>query len=436
MARIKAEQNLNTLVNHKQFMRALKTQSKLASKNYIHPMLHKAGLLEVSQKFQKISITTTTDLSVGTTIELPCHSNRDASAVVDLSTESVHAVAGHAELLGTAVELVFAEKTSCGGIPFGKEGASPEDWPRDWTREGMTKESRSDAFVAENSDFFAAVRFAFPCVYPDEGRGVLGHLHARRMAGDYWQMESTDGHRAAVCKLKGVLTRDLVLHPAAVRAYLEINKMVGEDERVRLRTFNNDVDACKAGSLELRIPIKDDGAAYVVVRNSIYSWTTDSRIDEFPPLEVVIPAKTNCFTFAFSPKILESAAQTCIDLSKIKRSSNGGSFDPDHAVVFFRNEEDHKFYLQHKPSGRKLNLGHASEWIATDVESEVQPPTCEVQPPTCEVLFNPFYILDAAHALARASIATAWLDPDPKSCCPLMLEDGLGGMTLVMPIRI
>lgn len=430
MARIKAEQNLNTMVNHKHFMRALKTQSKLAFKNGVYPMLHKAGLLEVSQKFQKISITTT-DLSVGTTIELPCHSNRDASAVVDLSTESVHAVAGHAELLGKDTGLMFAdlillfgEKTTCGGIPFGEEGASPEDWPLDWTREGMTRESRSDAFVAENSDFFAAVRFAFPCVYPDERRVVLEHLHARRMAGDYWQMESTDGHRAAVCKLKGVLTRDLILHPAAVRAYLEINKMVGEDERVRLRTFNNDVDACNAGSFELRVPIKDDGAAYVVVRNSVYSWTTDSRIDGFPPLEKVTPAKTNCFTFAFSPKILESAAQTCIDLSKIKRSCNGGPFDHDHAVVIFCNEEDHEFYLQHKPSGRKLSIGHDSKWIA------------KVEPPTCEVLFNPFYILDAARALARASMATAWLDPDPKSCCPLMLEDGLGGMTLVMPIRI
>jgi hypothetical protein len=44
-------------------------------------------------------------------------------------------------------------------------------------------------------------------------------------------------------------------------------------------------------------------------------------------------------------------------------------------------------------------------------------------------------MFEAASALSRSKMATAWFNPDPKLCEPLMLEDGVGGMTLIMPIR-
>lgn len=430
MARIRAEQQLNTLVNHKQFMRTLKMVGKLAPSRGTYPMICKAGLVEVSNRFQTISITTT-DLTVGTTIDLPCFCHRDESAVVDLSPESIRAMSGHADLLGTSVKLELdGGKVSCGGIPFGKEGVSPEDWPPAWTREGMSKESMSDVFLVDHSDFFEAACAVFPSARVNEdSRSAIEHLHVRRTDFDWWQMESTDGHRAATCKKSGVLTRDLILRPGMIKAYFELSGLApkNEPQKIRMMTFNADVDALSAGSLSLQMHLDDDGVAYVVTRNPFFTWTIAGTISSFPPLEKVIPKKENCYTFTFCPKDLSEAARAIIDLARIKRPKNGDSFDPTHAAVLIRDEEDHKIYLRHEPSGRQFVISHDSGWIARKGDEEV--------PPSCKTQFNSFYMFDAAAMLSRSKMATAWFNSDPKLGDPLMLEDGVGGMTLIMPIR-
>jgi hypothetical protein len=434
MARVRAEQGKLTLVDAWQFLQCLKVLAKIATPSKM-PVLNRTALLEVSQKLQKV-IMTTTALEEGAQLELPCVCYRDERAVVNLDSKMVTALERHAELVGdpesgTGV-LTFEstntpEKARFGGIAFGVEDVDIDAWPDAWTFAGMGKESRSDALVVTHAELLEAIRFALPSRCPDEARIALQNLHLRRVGQNGsagWRMEATDGHRAAIILRRGTMARDLLMHHRVTRAYQHLAPLVDEvTERISVQTFNSDVEARKAGSLLVYARMKLGGAMQLISRASGFGWKHDGTISDFPPIDNVMPSKKDCLEFTGEVEMLKRAAQAVVDLSRVVKRKKDDAFPAEHSAFIMEDASDRTVYLYHEPSRKRWPL--AASYSCLGKWDQEKP---------CRVAFNPHYLLGVADAFKQSKRFTAWVDP--KVLEPLLLEDELDGRALIMPMRM
>jgi hypothetical protein len=428
MARVRLGED-TVLVEARQFIEAMKKMAQIAPTKKGTPY-HKAGLVEVSRRHNKLSLIVS-DLLWGACVEMPCVCRADQRAVIDLDRTHVSGFGRGATRIGDSLELRFTgELVSMGGVPIERQPyQDPAEWSDAWTREGMTKESRSDAFYSPADEFMDAIDAVFPAVR--DSSELLGCLHLRRYGKDSWRMEGTDGHRAVLIKRPGTSVRDLLIPRVVARALQMLAPMM-EKDRVLLATFNRDVDAREAGSVYARVGLKGSGTIEVVARNPLYAWKTDGKT-AFPDIDQVIPRGEDCWAFSVKPQELLLAARGVYDMRwRGKREEGGGECKTDDAAILTRDDTEPcprkgAVYLEHPCTGKKWCIAEDSRWVGNGNGDGA-----EIKP--LRVGFNPRYLIDAAKSMGSSEVIE--MQTDPRFLEPLMLSDDKGGKVLVMPMRI
>jgi hypothetical protein len=427
MARVKLDKS-TVLVDAARFFGAMKKLALIAPTTTKRIPCYKAGLLEVSQRYNKLSLIVS-DLVWGACVEMPCVCKADWRAVIDLDKTHVSGFCRGATLSDGLLEIRFAsELVTMGGVPIEKQPIQdPAEWPDAWTREGMSKESRSDAFYSPVHEFMEALGATLPSVHELNER--ISCIHLRRQGKDKWRMESTDGHRAAIIERPGTVIRDLLIHRSAGRALRELYPLM-EMDRILLGTFNKEVDSCSAGSIHARVGLKGGGSIEVAARNPTYIWKTNGKVD-FPELDQVTPSTQDCWSFTVRPQELLEAARGVHDM-RWRGKKDDAEEKIDDAATIVRDDQKPSprlgaIYIEHPRTGKKWWIAEDSRWMGdgNGTGASIKP---------LRIGFNPLYLIDAAKAMGSAEAVSLYVDPQLLD--PLMLDDGQGKRALVMPMRI